>query len=336
MANPTVACFGELLLRLSEPAAQPLMHSNHFNWHVGGAEANVAAGLSHLGLSSRFISTVANNPLGDGALAELRSHGVNTDFVTRADGRMGLYFHTAGAGPRAGAITYDRQYSAFALSSFDKAQATRCLSDASWLHISGVTPAVGEQAAEAACRYAETAASLDIGVSFDFNHRAKMWALWDADPEPYLRRIIQCTTLMFGNDHDLGMVLPLPPSARGRHLQQAHTAFESFPRLQAVACAPRQAHSAQRHSLVGHIVTRTGQADADPVTIDPVIDRIGAGDAFSAGIIAGWLRKDDEQTTVNNAMAAAVHKHTVIGDLPCAGPADIAAIRDQRSADVSR
>lgn len=336
MTTPTVACFGEILMRIGAPDKEPLMQSPSFLWHVGGAEANVAVGLAKLGIDARMVSRVAANPLGEAAVGELRRHGVDDAHIHSAEGRLGLYFYAPGAGQRAGSITYDRQHSTFANSHIDDYDIEACLDGADWLHISGVTPAIGANAAEAACRMAEAAAKADIGVSYDFNHRAKMWAAWGGDPAGYIKRLVSSATLLFANDHDLGMVLPLNDSQRGRTLNQALLAFEHFPRLQCLTSAFRTAHSVEHHSLKAALVTRSERVEAGPADMPQIVDRIGGGDAYAAGIIASQLLGHSTQQTVDHGLAASVHKHTLVGDIPRADWAAIQSIVAAGGTDVQR
>ena len=335
MSNHTVACFGEILLRISSPHGQPLMQRESFDWFVGGAEANVAVGLTHLGLNARVISSITDNKLGDNAIGQLRKHGVDTSCIRRAEGRLGLYFHTAGTGRRAGEVIYDRQNSTFANTSIDDYDIDACLKGADWLHISGVTPAIGERAANAACVMAEEAVKAGVGVSFDFNHRAKMWARWGGDPTPLLNRLVKSTTLLFGNDHDIALLLGDAAKA-GRTLDSAAIAFAAFERLQCITSAFRTTHTVERQMLGAKIVTRKEEAQTPVVEMRNIVDRIGGGDAYAAAVIAGFLAKLPAKEIVHNGLAASVHKHAIRGEFPCATPSDVEAMQQVSVVDVKR
>lgn len=336
MDKPQVVCFGELLIRINAPGVEPLMQSPTFDWHVGGAEANVAAGLAQLGVGARMLTTVSDNPLGEAAIGQLRRYGIDTRLIQRAEGRVGLYFYAPGAGQRQGVVTYDRQHSCFANAAVDNYDPAACLADADWVHISGVTPAVGANAAEAACQLAEAAADAGIPVSYDFNHREKMWAAWGGDAQSYILRLANTATLLFANDHDLGRIVELKDQERGRSLEQAFAAFEKYERLQCIASAFRTTHSAHHHSLTASLITRDGAYHAGPADMPLVIDRIGGGDAFAAGVIASKLSGHSPQERIDYGLAASVHKHTIPGDFPHAQWRDLDAIKDPQGADVSR
>lgn len=337
MTQITVACCGELLLRLSSPNGQPLLHTGSLDWHVGGAEANVAVGLSHLGLGSRMISTVADNRLGEVAIEALRQHGVDTSGVRKRAGRMGLYFHTSGAGLRSGSVLYDRAGSAFASAAPNEYDPEKLLAGCHWLHLSGVTPAVGEHAAELACSLAEAAVAGEIPVSFDFNYRPSLWGLWNNDPTPYLQRLVSSATLLFANDHDLAMVLGGDVDSAGRSLDLAGQALDAFEQLQGVMSAFRTAHSVEHQSLKAELVTRAGRCQTESINMHEVIDRIGAGDAFASAAIEGWVTGRDPEALLQRALSAAVLKHSISGDFPVTSAAELDQYLSHRgSFDVKR
>ena len=171
MISPRVVCFGELLLRLGAPGNQLLLQSPTLDVHAGGAEANVGVSLAHFGHDVAMISVVADNPLGAAVAGELRRHGVDTSRVRRSDGRMGLYFLTTGAGHRPSEVVYDRADSAFASARADSYDWPALLQGAQWLHLSGVSPALGMEAAQATLAAARAANERGIKVSFDGNFR---------------------------------------------------------------------------------------------------------------------------------------------------------------------
>src|SRR5690606_39150253 len=175
MNSPRVVCFGELLLRLGAPGNQLLLQTPALDVHAGGAEANVGVSLAHFGHDVAMVSTVADNPLGAAVAGELRRHGVDTSRVQRTDGRMGLYFLTTGAGHRPSEVVYDRADSAFANATGASYDWPVLLQGAQWLHLSGVSPALGQEVAETTLAAARAAVTMGIKVSFDGNFRPKLW-----------------------------------------------------------------------------------------------------------------------------------------------------------------
>ncbi|MDX1556256.1 MAG: PfkB family carbohydrate kinase, partial [Xanthomonadales bacterium] len=177
-----IVAFGELLLRLTPPDRRMVAQTQSLDVEVGGAEANVLAGLASLGHPTRMISRVADNPLGRLALGTLAARGVNIASIASTPGRMGLYFLEQGQGMRASSITYDRAGSAFARSTVDDFDFPAALDGASLLHLSGITPALGANSAEAALAAAHAAKEASVPISFDGNFRPQLWAAWDSDP----------------------------------------------------------------------------------------------------------------------------------------------------------
>src|SRR3954464_3740383 len=202
-----IACFGEILLRLGAPHSELLLQTRTLVGHIGGAEANVGVALAQWGHSATVVSVLPDNSLGHAAVGELRRHGVRTDSVQFRPGRMGLYFITVGAGQRPSEVLYDRENSAFALAPPDLIDWSAVLSEVSWLHLSGITPAVGPQAAEAALRAARAARAAGVAVSFDCNYRAKLWERWQGDARPILLELVGQADLLFAEQRDIGLIL---------------------------------------------------------------------------------------------------------------------------------
>ena len=192
-----IACFGELLLRLGAPGRELLLQSPRLEVVVGGAEANVAVSLARFGHPVAMLGTVADNALGHAALGELRRHGVDTAPVRLAAGRMGLYFLATGAGYRPSEVLYDRAGSAFATAPADAYDWPALLRGAGWLHVSGVTPALGPPTAAAAADAVRAAVAAGLRVSFDGNFRPSLWAAWGADPAPLLRPLLDGAEIAF-------------------------------------------------------------------------------------------------------------------------------------------
>ena len=193
-----IAFFGELLLRLSTPGRQLLLQSPSLDAFVGGAEANVAIGLAHLGHATRMISAVPDTSLGRSVLGEIRKHGTDCDTVLLRPGRMGLYFLTPGAGLRSSEVIYDRAGSSFAEADPASWDWPALLDGCSHLHLSGITPALGPGAAQAALAAAAYARREGIKISFDGNYRARLWQAWDSNPREVLTELVGYVDILFG------------------------------------------------------------------------------------------------------------------------------------------
>lgn len=328
-----IVCFGELLLRLTAPGSERLLQSASLDVCVGGAEANVAVSLAHFGHQVEFASVVAANPLGSSALGELRRHGVGTAAVKRAPQRMGLYFLEPGAVRRPSAITYDRAGSAFAEAAPDAIDLQGVLPSANLLHISGVTPAIGAKAAEAAQRAVKAAAAAGVPVSFDGNYRALLWEAWDGDGPAILKAILSEASWAFINERDIALILKSKFDNRASAFEAA---FEAFPKLQAIAATTRQQASVDDQAIAGEIVTRAGRWVSPVHELPGVIDRIGGGDAFAAGALHGLLTGREPQYTIDFAVAAGALKHSIPGDFNLVSVAEVEAAMAGGSLDVKR
>lgn len=322
-----IACFGELLLRLTAPGRELLMQSGRLDVHVGGAEANVAIGLACLGHATAMVSAVPDNALGRGAVAALRAQGVACAGVQVRDGRMGLYFLSPGAGLRASDIVYDRAASAFAESPADAFDWRALLTGVERLHLSGITPALGPATAEAGIRAAEIARDMGVAVSFDGNYRARLWEAWDSDPKAVLTRLVGLADTLFGNHRDISLLLGREFSGDGadRRREAAEAAFAAFPNLKRIASTARHIDDADRHRIAARVDTPERGFQTEEVVVAGIIDRIGGGDAFATGILHGVLSGQDLESTVQSGLALACLKHSLPGDASLFRQADIDA-----------
>jgi len=313
-----VVCFGELMLRLTAQGRELLFQSGRLDVCVGGAEANVAVGLARLGHVVAMVSRVPDNALGEAAIGHLRRHGVDAAAVARAPGRMGLYFLAPGAGVRASEIVYDREGSAFALAGPDAFDWDALLDGADLLHISGVTAALGPGSAKAALAAAEAAAARGITVSFDGNYRAQLWSRWNGDPRAILSELVSRAGVLFGNHRDVSLLLGREFSGEGegeaRRREAAEAAFAAFPNLKLIASTARHVVDADTHCIAARVDSREGAAQTEEVVIAGIVDRIGAGDAFAAGVLHGMRRGFDLEATARAGLALTSLKHSLPGD----------------------
>ena len=340
MSQNRVVCFGELLLRMGAPGRQLLLQTPTLEVHAGGAEANVGVALAHFGHDVAMTSTVANNPLGEHVLGELRRHGVDTRQVRRDEGRMGLYFLTIGAVQRPSEVVYDRADSTFALTAADAYDWPTLLQGAQWLHLSGVSPALGAEAAAATLAAARCARELGVKVSFDGNFRPKLWQRWGGDAAGILRQLFACADIVFADHRDIGVVLggQFDQEDPRQQVRAAATmAFEAFPQLQWMACTQRTPHSVDHHSLGAMLLQRDGNvAEAPVMDLPGIVDRIGGGDAFAAGILHGLMSGWNAEQTVRFGLAAGCLKHSIPGDFCPLPEAEVQALVSEGRLDVRR
>jgi 2-dehydro-3-deoxygluconokinase len=322
-----VVCLGELLLRLTAPGRELLLQTPRLEVAVGGAEANVAVALARLGHDTAVASRVPDNALGEAAVGYLRRHGVDASAVAAGSGRMGLYFLSPGAGLRASEIVYDREGSAFALAGAADFDFDALLDGADLLHLSGITPALGPGPAELALAAAEAAATRGVAVSFDGNYRAQLWQRWASDPGSILARLVAKAEILFGNHRDISLLLGKEFSGDGKSGRQeaAQAAFAAFPELKLIASTVRHLTDADTHRLSARIDWRDGSLETEEVAIRGIVDRIGAGDAFAAGILHGLRLGRELDWTARAGLALAVLKHSLPGDASLFGGGDIEA-----------
>jgi 2-dehydro-3-deoxygluconokinase len=241
---------------------------------------------------------------------------------------MGLYFVTSGAGLRATEVVYDRAWSSFAEAPAEAWDWNSILAGVDRLHLSGITPALGPVPAETAIAAAEAATARGIALSFDGNWRGKLWARWDGDPRAILRRIVEQADLMFGNHRDIALLLGRDDFAgegENRRRVAAEAAFQAFPRLRTIASTARHVEHVDSNRLSARIDTREGYAQTDEVLIAGIVDRIGGGDAFAAGVLHGLRSGQDSLGAARTGLALAALKHSLPGDAALFRQADIDA-----------
>ena len=335
-----VVCFGELLLRLGAPGRETLLQSPALEVHVGGAEANVAVSLARFGHAARMVGVVADNALGETAVGELRRHGVDTAAVQRAPGRMGLYFLTTGAIHRPSQVLYDRAGSAFALAGGGRHDWAALLDGADWLHVSGVTPALGADAAQGTREAMRAARAVGVKVSFDGNYRPQLWQAWDGDAPTLLRGLMAEADVMFASHRDMEVVLGRAfegDTAQERFAAGAQAAFAAFPRLQLMAATVRAQRSVDHHALSAVALRRDGRPQGTPeYEIPGIVDRIGTGDAFAAGVLHGAMSGRTDADALHFGLAAGCLKHSLPGDFSTLGVADVEGFLAQAGFDVRR
>ena len=333
-----IICLGEVLLRLSAPGKELLLQSARLESHIGGAEANVAVGLSKLGHSASMVSVLPDNSLGHAAVAELRRHGVVTESIQWSEGRMGLYFLTHGTGPRPAEVLYDRAHSAFAEAPADSFDWPVLLEDAAWLHVSGITPAVSDAGAALALQAMTTARAAGVAISFDCNFRSRLWGTRSPQAPRILSKLCEHATLIFGEHRDIDFMLGAIEDGSGDNRQRdaADRAFATFESLQWMAHTDRTRTSADVQQLSATLHAREQSYTTQTHSLLGIVDRIGAGDAFAAGVLHGLIEGLPPQSVAEYGVAAACLKHTIPGDFNLVSRSDIELFLSDVQMDVRR
>ena len=310
------AAFGEIMLRLSPPGRQLLLQTPRLDVWIAGAEANVAIALARLEHEVAMISAVPEGPLGDAAVSALRSHRVGCEAIRRADGRMGLYWVENGAGLRPTQMLYDRAHSAFVELAPDAWHWDELLADVDRLHLSGITPALGPNGTAAALAAAEAAARLSIPISFDGNYRARLWDCWPSSPRETLTMLIAHADILFGNHRDVALLLGQQFGGDGapRRRAAAEAAFDAFPKLRLIASTARHLESVDHHRLSARIDLREQGYETDEIALPGIVDRVGTGDAFAAGVLHAARCGSAPEEMARTGLALAALKHSIPGD----------------------
>ncbi len=347
-----VVCFGEIMLRLSPPDQQRLRQAmpGRLETTFAGAEVNVAVAVAMLGGRAEFVTALPTNPLAEAGVAAVRATGVGVDrIVWRDEGRLGLYFVEAGAGQRGGLVVYDREGSTYAQTGPAAYAWDQILAGAGWLHTTGIAAGVSAVAAEATLAAVTAARQAGVPVSCDLNFRRKLWR-WAPGVAPAelarrtLRGLLPHTDLLIGNPADLAEVIgaefdpgtgPATDDGRARHEALARRLAGAFPQLRWVAMTLRQSHTASHHAW-GALLLRVadGQvwhapAGADggyaPYQIEPIVDRIGTGDAFAGALILALQTPElaPPGRALAFATAAGCLAHSVPGDFLLCSRAEV-------------
>ncbi|HVS12885.1 MAG TPA: sugar kinase [Thermoanaerobaculia bacterium] len=315
-----VLAFGELMLRLSPPGFERLFQSPALSATFGGSEANVAVSLAGFGHDSRFVTRLPANPLGDAALAALRAEGVDVRFVARGGGRLGIYFAETGASQRPSRVVYDRAGSAIAELGERDVDWSAALDGVTWVHTSGITPALSAAARRATAELIETAGARDVPVSFDLNYRAKLWS--PADAQAAIPPLLRGVDVLIANEEDLqtclGVEVAGDVTRAALDLDAYAAAASRVARehdLTHVAITLRESLSASDNGWSALLYERADDAiHRGPRYAVRLVDRIGAGDSFAAGLIHGLRTGRDPAGALAFAIAASALKQTIPGD----------------------
>lgn len=313
-----VTTFGELMLRLKTPGVSRFAQATSLEATFGGGEANVAVSLAQFGHEARWVSVVPENAIGEWALTSLRGLGVNTTHVRRGGERLGIYFLEAGASQRASQVVYDRVGSAVSGLAAGLVRWDAALAGASWFHTTGITPALSAGCAEATLEALVAAKRLGATTSVDLNFRKKLWS--KAKARVVMTRLMAHTDVLIANEEDCDSVFDIRAGNvasgsldQGRYLGVAAAVLETFPAVRRVAITLRESKSASENGWSALLADREGHAFSRHYDLT-VIDRVGAGDSFAAGLIHALLDGRERQAAVEFAAAASALKHTIPGD----------------------
>lgn len=328
-----VVTFGEIMLRLKSPAFERLFQSPVLEATFGGAEANVAVSLAQYGLPVSFVSAIPSNQIGDAAMAQLRSFGVDASHVKRQGERLGVYFIESGANQRPSKVTYDRSGSAIAAATENDFDWSSIFDGASWFHVSGVTPAISAAAARLAVNAARAARKAGVTVSCDYNFRKNLWQYGKKAPE-VMRDLVSHVNVGIANEEDcqkaLGIETEVDAAHGGldadRYRTIAERVLAEFPNLEKQVITLRESHSADHNGWSAVLHNRKDFVQSNSYEISDIVDRVGAGDSFAAGVIYGMLTYSDDAKALEFATAASCLKHSIPGDFNRVSVAEVEAL----------
>ncbi|MDB4983095.1 MAG: PfkB domain protein [Myxococcales bacterium] len=327
----TVVTFGELMLRLKTPGFLRLPQTTALEASFGGGEANVAVSLALFGHESRYVSAIPADPIGDWAIGELRRHGVETSRVLRQGDRLGIYFLEAGASQRGSNVVYDRAGSAMAAINPGEVDWQGAFAGARWFHVTGITPALSDSAAAASVEALKAAKAGGLTTSLDLNYRQKLWTT--AKAGEVMATLMPFVDVAIANEEDCEKVFGIEAGrtvASGelqsqQYLDVAAQMTARFPNLKHVAVTLRESHNASHNGWSGLLVDRVGHSFSRRYDL-VMVDRVGGGDSFAAGLIHALIGGMNRQMAIEYAVAASALKHSVSGDFNLVSLAEVEAL----------
>ncbi|MFC5411975.1 PfkB family carbohydrate kinase [Larkinella bovis] len=305
-----IVTFGEVMMRLAPPGFTKFTQAHSLNVVYGGTEANVAVSLAYFGCQTAHVTRFPDHALGRAAAATLRYHGVDTSAITFGDGRLGLYFLETGAVSRASQIIYDRYDSAFSLIQPGDFDWETILKGADWFHWSGITPALSQPAADCLLEAIQTANRLGVMVSGDIYFRSNLWK-YGKKPQEILPALTAGCDLVLGNQENFEELYGVKADS---FVDACRRMQIQFPRIRYFTDTERQSVSASHNRLTAKIFDGHTLYSSNVYDITHIVDRIGGGDAYLAGLIYSLLTTDDLQYAIEFGAAASALKHTVEGD----------------------
>ena len=315
--------FGEIMLRLKSPNLERFLQSPLLEATFGGGEANVAVGLARFGLNVAYVSVIPDNPIGDACIGELKKQGIDTSLIVRKGNRLGIYFLEAGANQRPSVVIYDRSHSAIAEAKPGDINWDKVFDGVSWFHISGITPAISLSASELSMEAVKKAREKGITVSCDLNFRKKLWKYGKSAPE-LMDELVKYADIVIGNEEDCQKSLSIKvdidvESGRlqaEKYRKLTDRVLSLYPNIQKIAITLRESHSANYNGWSAVLNNREEFLISKKYEIHNIVDRVGAGDTFAAGLIYGLNNLNSDKEALEFAVAASCLMHSIPGDLP--------------------
>lgn len=319
--NKPVVTFGEIMLRLAPPGFERLLQTPQFIATFGGGEANVAVSVAAYGWPARYVTVLPSNPITDAFIGEMRRFNVDPSYIVRGKGRFGIYFVEPGANQRPSKVVYDREHSAIALAKPGDIDWKKCLDGACWFHVTGITPAISQGAAELALEGARAAREMGLTVSCDLNFRKNLWK-WGKSAKEVMPDLFRLTDIGIANEEDcqmsLGLQVDVDVESGKLEIEQYRKLTElvlsEYPNLKMIAITLRESFSASHNGWSACLNDRQEFLVSRRYDITHIVDRVGGGDAFAGGLIYGLLTMDSHRDALEFAVAGSCLKHSIYGD----------------------
>ncbi len=328
-----VITFGEILLRLAAPGYTKLFQKDNLESTFCGGEANVAVSLAMLDLNSAYVTKVPESDVGHAAVNSLRYFGVDTRNVVYGDGRLGLYYLEKGASQRPSKVIYDRAYSSIALAKREDFDWEKIFQGADWFHWTGINPALGGELPEICADACKTARKKGLTISCDLNYRGKLWSLEKA--QEIMKPLMKYVDVCICNEEDAEKMLGIraqDTNVESAELSRAgyvHTAeiIHSYYGCKFVATTLRKSFSASRNGWSAMLYDAEMLESYFSREYDiQIVDRVGGGDSFAAGLIYAMTQKMGCKEAIEFATAASCLKHTIEGDFNRTSVTDVQAL----------
>ena len=329
-----IVTMGEIMLRLSTPGNERFIQADEFDVCYGGGEANVAVSLANYGHDADFVTKVPANPIGECAVASLRKMNVGTKFIARGGERLGIYFLESGSSMRASNVVYDRAHSSISTATAEDFDFDTIFDGVDWFHFTGITPAVSDAAAELTEIACKAAKAKGVKVSCDLNFRKKLWSSEKA--QKVMSNLMQYVDVCIGNEEDAEKVLGFKPgntdvTSGDLELAGYKSIFEQMVakfNFEYVVSSLRVSNSASDNGWSACIYNRDTKEfyHSREYRIHPIVDRVGGGDSFAAGVICGFLDGKNFKEALEFGVAASALKHTIPGDVNLVTRAEVDAL----------
>jgi 2-dehydro-3-deoxygluconokinase len=324
--NTRIVTLGEIMLRLKPPGFERFFQSSVLEATFGGGEANVAVSLAQFGLEAAFVTALPENPIAQACIAFLKSKDVDTSLIMRRGERIGIYYLEAGANQRPSKVVYDRANSAIATTSPEEMRWDKVFEDANWFHITGITPAISETASKLAIQAVRQAKQRGVTISCDYNYRKNLWNYGKTAPE-VMTELVQYVDVGIANEEDCQRSLGISVGGEletevssgelntKKYRALCEKVMQNFPNLKYQVITLRESFSASHNGWSACLHNGKEFYLSPRYDIRNIVDRVGGGDSFSAGLIYGLVTGMQDQQALNFATAASCLKHSIPGDM---------------------